>query len=528
MLCAAVAMVACVYNDIPYPRLDCSLTDVSVTGGKGYTTVVSGDTTIVTIDVDESVDLRAVPFVSMTINNQDKAKIGYADGRILCEGDEWNLRTGEMLVSEAYGYRTYYKIVGEQTIVKRFRVEGQIGESYFEENEGQGFENRIALANVAKGTDFSAINVLELKLGPEGETTITPNISGLTDFTAAASDDHIKVVTVSYRDVQQTWRIIVQESTTAVTKVNAWAKSADIYCAGTPGEEHSVEYRCKGDEQWSVATLKSDEAGVFVATISGLTPTTEYECRALSGDTESAVTTFTTEDTPAILGGDFEYWHKRGATWFPYAEGATPYWDSGNTGATSLGEQWNITNSSNDPRPGSTGSLCVRMQSAFPGLMGVGKFAAGNIFVGRFAGLNGMNGIVEFGQPFTGRPAALHGWYKCNVGQINKTGAGAPVTSGPDRYQIMICLTTGVHAVNTADKSTFFDCKTNSKVVAWGEILGTESVSEWTEFTLPLNYVKPDERPTHIMIVASASSYGDYFTGSTDSWMCIDDFELVY
>ena len=114
------------------------------------------------------------------------------------------------------------------------------------------------------------------------------------------------------------------------------------------------------------------------------------------------------------------------------------------------------------------------------------------------------------------------------MGEINKTGSGAPVTSGPDRYQIMICLTTGVHRVDTSSSSTFFNCKTDSKVIAYGEILSSESKADWTEFTLPLTYVKEGVRPTHIIIVATASSYGDYFTGSTDSWMCVDDFELIY
>ena len=528
MLCVSAAAYACVVNDLPYPRLDCSLTDVGVTGGKGYTTVMCGDTIVVTIDVDESVDLRAVPFESMSINNQEVATISYADGRQLNAGDKWNLRAGEVLVANAYDYLTYYRMEGVQTVSKRFSVEGQIGETYIEELEGFGLENRVVMVSVAKGADFSAINVLELKLGPEGETTITPEIKGITDFTAESGEDHIKEVTVSYRDVVQTWRIIVQESSTDVSRVDTWATSADIYCTGGPEEAHSIEYRLKGVEEWTVATLESDEGGVFVAKIDSLAPATEYECRAVSGDEQSGVVSFTTEEIILLLDGGFENWHKSGSTWFPYAEGAAGFWDTGNSGATTLGEDWNITTQREDPRPGSEGAYCAHLQSAFPSMFGIGKFAAGNIYVGRYAGTNGTNGVVEFGQPFTSRPKALRGWYKCNVGQINKTGAGAPVTSGSDRYQIMICLTNGIHTVNTADKSTFFNCKTDSKVIAYGEILGSESVEEWTEFTLPLTYVKPDERPTHIIVVATASSYGDYFTGSTDSWMCVDDFELVY
>ena len=56
----------------------------------------------------------------------------------------------------------------------------------------------------------------------------------------------------------------------------------------------------------------------------------------------------------------------------------------------------------------------------------------------------------------------------------------------------------------------------------------TTSVDEWREFTVKLDYTATDVVPTHLMIVCSASRYGDYFTGSSDSVMWVDDFELVY
>ncbi len=313
----------------------------------------------------------------------------------------------------------------------------------------------------------------------------------------------------------------------AVNHNAVWATRAPL-TAEMPQLDGVVKFGYRaGEGEWNYAEAAYSD-GAYRAEISGLNPETTYTAQLfIDGVSSGDAVQFTTDVAPQISNGGFENWHKSGKIWYPYAEGEA-FWDSGNKGATTLGDKWNLTTSSEDPRPGSSGKLCARMQSAFPSLAGMGKFAAGNIYTGRFAELDGMNGVVDFGQPFIGRPTALHGWFKCNVGQIDKTGSGAPVTSGPDRYQIMICLTTGAHSVNTADKSTFFDCKTHSKVVAWGEILGTESVPDWTEFTLPLNYVKPDVRPTHIIIVATASSYGDYFTGSTSSWMCVDDFELIY
>ena len=35
-------------------------------------------------------------------------------------------------------------------------------------------------------------------------------------------------------------------------------------------------------------------------------------------------------------------------------------------------------------------------------------------------------------------------------------------------------------------------------------------------------------KPTYILIVASASKYGDYFTGSTSSVLLLDEFELLF
>lgn len=358
-----------------------------------------------------------------------------------------------------------------------------------------------------------------LHLAPEYVTSLP---GGMTDIVFTVTDDkgNTAGATVTF----------LKAGMNAIDAWDVWATRTTA-TATMPKVESSIMFGYKtASSDWTMVSSTYDQASSsYVAALEGLTPSTAYTLQLfVDGKAEGESVNITTEAAPQILGGDFENWHKNGKTWYPYASGGTPYWDSGNAGATTLGDSWNITLSAEDPRPGSSGKLCARMQSAFPSMMGIGKFAAGNIYVGRFAGLDGLNGTVEFGQPFTGRPTALHGWYKCNVGQINKTGDGAPVSSGPDRYQIMICLTTDLHQVNTADQSTFFDCKKDSKVVAWGEILGHTSVSNWTEFTLPLTYTKPGVRPTHIVIVATASSYGDYFTGSTDSWMCIDDFELIY
>jgi hypothetical protein len=141
-------------------------------------------------------------------------------------------------------------------------------------------------------------------------------------------------------------------------------------------------------------------------------------------------------------------------------------------------------------------------------------------------------------------------WVKYNCGGIDKIGslpAGSTLKVGDnDTGSILVALGTwtaeeyGVDAtgqvqgtdqypviVDTRDKATFFD-STSDGVVAYGELKLSQSVNEWQEFTIDLDYRTTSVVPTHIMIVCSSSFLGDYFTGSTQSVMLLDDMELVY
>ena len=55
-----------------------------------------------------------------------------------------------------------------------------------------------------------------------------------------------------------------------------------------------------------------------------------------------------------------------------------------------------------------------------------------------------------------------------------------------------------------------------------------ETVGDWTEFKLKLDYRSLTRKPTYIVVVASASKYGDYFTGGDGSTLWLDDLELIY
>ena len=97
--------------------------------------------------------------------------------------------------------------------------------------------------------------------------------------------------------------------------------------------------------------------------------------------------------------------------------------------------------------------------------------------------------------------------------------------------------------VNTTNEGSFVDFYNDTKggTVANGDIIiyndgydinragkVTSTTGEWKEYVIPINYQKGNVYPTHIIISCSASQYGDYFVGSTQSRLWLDAFELIY
>ncbi len=82
--------------------------------------------------------------------------------------------------------------------------------------------------------------------------------------------------------------------------------------------------------------------------------------------------------------------------------------------------------------------------------------------------------------------------------------------------------------IKTKEKEFF--SKDDSNVIAYGELVLTEATAgtDMVEFNIPLEYVKTDAKSVYVMIVGSASRYGDYFAGGNGSTMFLDDLELVY
>ncbi|MDE6623702.1 MAG: PCMD domain-containing protein [Alistipes sp.] len=543
LLLAALG-VSCIENDIPYPDATLSIERIT---GQGFTARIEPSTRSVVLTLDEQTDIRRVAIDEVTFGvSSYTSKL--TDEQMLSEMRLSRPLTGEFdLRAPLYVTLSLYEdfewtITAEQHIERSFEVGRQVGATEFDP------ELFTATAYVAKGTDLTRIDVASLKLGPARITTYSPTAEEL----SGTSFETVRFVDIAYYEETERWLLYVRETDRLVelTGAYAWSEVIWLYGTGVAGEAMGFRYRKAGDTQWLDVPDVATSGGSFSARLAAA-PETTYEIKAFCGDEESDPATVTTDPVRQLPNSSFEEWCTEDEIVYPYAPGAAPYWSSGNKGAKIAGST--LTDKC-DPRPGSEGRYAADLRSEFANIFGVGKFAAGNLFIGDYVRNEGTNGVLTFGRSFVLRPTRLRIWAKYHQGIIDRVKsvpAGSDIQVGdPDHGHIYIALGTwgapenlekygkdskGVLTgtadspvcVDTRDVATFFR-NDGPDVIAYGEKVFDSSVEEWTEFTIDLNYNRYDLVPTNIMVVCSASRWGDYFTGSSKSEMWVDDFVLEY
>lgn len=509
-LFCALLLASCIQNDIPYPRIKAQILAISAQGQVGAATIDNATQTV-RIELADTVDMRRVRIESLSVTEGATSTLP-ADSTI-------DLTHDYSITLSIYQDYTW-TIQAAQNIARAFSVEGQIGAPVFDAY------NHRAVAYVNKDADLSKIHITELVLGPEGITTYSPQIENISDF----SPGYQKVI-ITYHDIMEEWTLYVvpTESEVSTDGVDAWTNVAWLHGSGKEGAQNGFEIKEAAAETWErvpddYITL---DKGSFTARMIHLKANTTYVCRAVSGDLTGNEVTFTTGSVAELPNGSFDYWNLAGKVWNPWPEGSENFWDTGNKGATTLGDS--NTQPTDDTWSG-TGQA-AKLATKFVGIGTLGKLAAGNMYVGNYLRTDGSNGVLNFGKPFTQRPTRMKGYFKYTTVPINKTNSELTALMGqPDTCQIYIALGDWSEPVEIRTKPSdrkVFD-KNDPHVIAYAEISSGESVLEYTPFTLELEYRDTSRIPSYIIVVASASKYGDYFTGGDGSVLFIDDFSLEY
>ena len=348
-----------------------------------------------------------------------------------------------------------------------------------------------------------------------------------------------------------TWNIVVSNATVATTEAipyEIWTSKATLHgkVTGTLASTPKFQYRVKGSgSSWT--TVDADlTKSTFSKEITGLNPGTTYEYQAMDGTQASTVTCeFTTETAFQPDNASFEYTQTYKVSTilgnkdclFFYQEGKEMWWDTGNTGSATAGK----TLTTQDSNIKNSGNYSAKLASASI----MGTFAAGNLFTGKFLGTEDMTkGILGWGRPCTSRPKALKVWVRYTPGTVDN--GDSHISNGEtDKGIIYVAVGDWKSSDSTYGSEWPIVVRTKGPVlfnphdegtIGYGEHIftenyGTETETSLKEITIPLDYEGYggyNRKPETILIVASASQYGDYYEGSSSSVMWLDDMELIY
>lgn len=511
-LFGSMLFVGCIKNDLPFPQIQQNITELKVYG-ESRPTLIDSATMTATVYLEEWVDIENVTFDEFEVTKGGEVSPNLLEG---------TYDLSSPIIVDITLYQTYQWLVkAEQNIQRYFTIEGQIGESVID-----AVGKRI-IVTMPETSKLTSLKVTSMKLGPAEITTYLPNLlTGTYDFSKPVR------VEVKCFGRSEEWTIYIEVVEQTVSTDNAVAWSQVIWAYGScEAEAHGgFQYRKADEADWIDVESQyvTQNGGALSCKIPHLVPLTEYLVRAVTNEEKGNEITVTTAYTEELPDASFDqWWLKDGKIWCPWDEGGKPYWDTGNTGAATLGQS-NVVPTEHTV----TGNgLAAELNTKFVGLFGLGKLAAGSVYTGSFKQIDGTNGILDFGRPFTTRPTKLRGYYQYRTADIDYANSELTDLKGrPDSCHIYIALTdwTAPYEIRTNPNNRQLFNKDADYVIAYGELIYSGTMDDYEPFEIELDYRDKFKTPSYIQITCASSKYGDYFTGGAGAVLYVDEFSLDY
>ncbi|MCM1482884.1 MAG: PCMD domain-containing protein [Muribaculaceae bacterium] len=511
----ALGAVSCIENDLPYPRIQPNFTAFEV-AGQIRSAAIDSASRSVTVYIGENVDIQNVDVTRWAITPgasfPDSAKL------------ESPLDLTSPVDFTLSIYQDYvWTVTAIQNIERYFTVASQIGASVID------VEHHTVTATVPTQQPLDDITVRSIKLAGS-EAVMEPDLAGKhVDFTEPVQ------VTVTEFGRSTVWTVTVEQSDVNVdlTSVDAWTCVAWLHGEGEAGKNNGFEYRLSTSDTWTVVPAEwiTHDGGSFTGRLINLLPMTEYVARAVSGEEHSVERTFTTGSIIQLPNNEFTQWWLDDKVWCPWARDGEAFWGTGNKGATTLGQSNTVPINDADSPTGYSGAS---LQSKFVGIGMLGKLAAGNLFAGSYVRTDGTNGILSFGREFTQRPTRVRGHIEYTTAPISHTSSSNPdfryMKGEPDTCIIWCALGDWdePYEIRTKPSERHLFDRNDAGVVAYGQVQYGYSTEGYVEFVIDMEYVSTSRAPKWILLTASASKYGDYFTGANGAVLNIKDYVLEY
>lgn len=538
-LWALLLLCGCVENDLPYPTIVGEIEEFAV---EGQTSIkINKAEGTIAVKVVDTIDLRNLRVEKLVVTEGMQVIPDSAACKSFTHFPDSGFVSADSLPASANTrmdfsqpvsfllrlYQDYtWRVTAESDITRKVEIENQLGAALIDVDT----RNAIVYVDSTAQPSLRDVHIKTLQLG-RSNAVITPDPQRITDFTRP----RVFFVTSFGQTEEWTVSVAYPPKGMSFTTLAPWAKHATLKGTTRTGQVSAI-YRelpavvSKAEGEWEsvlASEIRIDEEGNFTLTFTHLKPATTYEFQVTVDGVSEEVKQFTTEAVQTVPNLSFDDWYKDGKSWYPNInlDPENYFWDTGNKGSNAVGEA--------NPTSPETADVIRGKAARMESKTVAGVFAAGSFYTGTFNKVEGLNGAsLYFGRPFTGRPTALAGYYKYNCGTIDKAKDPYKDLIGrPDTANIYMALFSGWTApflVNT-NEGTFVDLTwNNDNLLAFGEIRQGQTVKDYTRFRIDLQYRDETTKPTYALIVASASVFGDYFTGSTSSVLLVDELELIY
>ena len=538
-LWALLLLSGCVENDLPYPTIVGEIEEFAV---EGQTSIkINKAEGTIAVKVVDTIDLRNLRVEKLVVTEGMQVIPDSAACKSFTHFPDSGFISADSLPASANTrmdfsqpvsfllrlYQDYtWRVTAESDITRKVEIENQLGTALIDVDT----RNAIVYVDSTAQPSLRDVHIKTLQLG-RSNAVITPDPQRITDFTRP----RVFFVTSFGQTEEWTVSVAYPPKGMSFTTLAPWAKHATLKGTTRTGQVSAI-YRelpavvSKAEGEWEsvlASEIRIDEEGNFTLTFTHLKPATTYEFQVTVDGVSEEVKQFTTEAVQTVPNLSLDDWYKDGKSWYPNInlDPENYFWDTGNKGSNAVGEA--------NPTSPETADVIRGKAARMESKTVAGVFAAGSFYTGAFNKVEGLNGAsLYFGRPFTGRPTALAGYYKYNCGTIDKAKDPYKDLIGrPDTANIYMALFSGWSApflVNT-NEGTFVDLTwNNDNLLAFGEIRQGQTIKEYTRFRIDLQYRDETTKPTYALIVASASVFGDYFTGSTSSVLLVDELELIY
>lgn len=491
-----IILSSCIKNDIPYPKEILYIKSIEFLGQKGEA-IIDENNFLIKVSFPEEVDLTQTVLKKLTVSDGAKSSLN--------EGESIDLSSPKFI--KLSKYQDYmWQIKADQPIDIIFDIKDQIGMSYI---KGQ----KKVIAYLLPYADVSKVFVKNIKLDRVGIDISKADkerlIGKYVDFTKSQK------VVLEKPSGNEIWTLSVLKAKGTIETLSAdgLVRVAYLYAKGPENGDVGFEYKPENAKDWikiDDSTVEKLGNGNFRCILRGLNPSSKYVCRSTFKNTKGNEISFSTiAEQPIPGGGDFDNFNQA-------------YWDSSNSPGAG-----NVAFTDDVPKEVGKGkSVKMTSKSVF------GVFASASVYLGKFVRKDGLtNAILSFGRSYTSMPTKFNGYYKFKTSPVNYVGDSKfnNIKGKPDScfiYAMLIDRDPIEIRTNSSNRQLIdFNAK---YVIAVAELTKGSNVDQWAKFSVPFVYRKTNVRPKNLIIVASSSKYGDYFTGGNATVLDVDNFSFSF